>query len=499
MTKIKRLAPKKCPDCNSDGTLFVDQDRKLTCRLCGYKDLFGDATSSKSKSSSEDPRKDLTITYGKPNTKVAVDRWAETKYTSGLDYARQGKFDEALRAFEQAIDQERNFVDAHLWMARLTLDPKEKHAHYSEVIAQMPMNLEAQRELMVLKGDMTRAEADRASDMSREQDVRSADFAVGTKLVEVVCSNCGGTLEVPADSHEVTCQYCGHQEDLDNPQDYGMQLLSMAMIKDRGQGTKWRVGEHLLHCDNCGAERVITSSKMTTQCPFCNSNHVIKADALQSFRQPDGIVPFNIKPKMAREALNQELNSLTEKFKGLFVNNRANKISMTPVYLPFWMFDVRAQIVRTKIDKRSKRSLLEINAASSREEFGDSLNNVPYCGVTSPSHRVTDRLKPYDLDGLKPYDPKLLAGFTAELYSIDYQQASIDVRNEIGERFRFRNGHDPHGDYQTHVTYLIQGMSFRLLMLPVWVATIIEEDDDVRLGLVHGQTGQTVLGKAVRP
>ena len=123
----------------------------------------------------------------------------------------------------------------------------------------------------------------------------------------------------------------------------------------------------------------------------------------------------------------------------------------------------------------------------------------PYCGVTSPPHRLTDRLEKYNLEAVKPYDPKLLAGFTAELYSIDYQKASLNVRDEIGERFRFRHQHDPHGDYQTHVGYLIQHMSFRLLMLPVWIATIIEEDGDVRLGLIHGQTGQSLLGKAVRP
>ena len=503
MTNIKPLAPKKCPDCEAEGSLFIDQDRQLTCRLCGYKVSDGSAMKSplakKSQVTDEDRRKSLRITFGKPNTKVKVDRWAETKYSSGLSYAKQGKFEEALRAFEEAIDLERGFVDAHLWVARLTLDAKERHQHYGEVLAYMPQNLEAQRELMVLKGDMTRAEADRAMDMSSERDIQSAGFAVGTQLLEIVCSNCGGTLEVPSDTDDVTCQFCGNLEQVNTASGYGIRSLSMAMIKDRGQGTTWRVGEYLLRCDNCGAERVITSSKMTTQCPFCNSKHVIRTDALESFRQPDGILPFAIKSKTARDVLDKALNSFSEKFKGIFVNNRPNNITMTPVYLPFWMFDVSAQIIRTKVDKTSKRSLVEINASRSREEYSDALNNVPYCGVTSPSHRLTDRLEKYDLDAVKPYDPKLLAGFTAELYSIDYQQASINVRDNIGERFRFRHGHDAHGDYQTHVSYLIQGISFRLVMLPVWVATIIEEDDDVRLGLIHGQTGQTLLGKAVRP
>lgn len=497
MSKIKRLAPKTCPDCGSGGTLFIDDDRKLTCRHCGYKENSSDTSPMKLEDSGVDPRTKWDVTYGTPNTSE-VGRWAEVKYSSGLDYVRQGNFDDALRSFEQAIDQQRDFVDAHLWIARLSDDPEEKRYHYGEVIAQMPMNLEAQRELMVIKGDLTREEADRASDMSKEQDVRDAGFAVGTNLTEIVCSNCGGTLEVPHNSHEVTCQFCGNLETIEKSAGVGFQSLTGAMIKERGQGTKWRVGEYLLHCDNCGAERVITNKKMTTQCPFCSSNHVIKADALQSFRQPDGIVPFDIKREGAKEALDASLNSMSEKLKGFFVKNKAEKIQMTPVYLPFWLFDITAQISVTKVDKTSKRSLVQIQASTTRTEFGDGLNNVPYCGVSSPPHRLTDRLRKYDLDSAKPYDPKLLAGFTAEIYSIDYQKASLNVRDEIKEQFRFRHGHDPHGDYQTLVSYLIQQMSFRLLMLPLWVATIIEEDGDVRLGLIHGQTGQALLGKAVK-
>ena len=496
MTKIKRLAPKTCPDCGVEGSLFIDDDRKLTCRLCGYKDHRGDASPTEG-INDEDRRSQWNVTYGTQNT-PEVDRWAEVKYSSGLDYTRQGDYDKALEAFHDAVDQQRDFVDAHIWIARLTLDPDEKRHHYGEVIAQMPMNLEAQRELLVLKGDLTREEADRASDMSREQDVRDAEFAVGTQLIEIICSNCGGTLEVPSDKHEVTCQFCGHLEEVKQSGGFGMQSLSAAMLKERGQGTKWRVGQHLLHCDNCGAERVITSKKMTQQCPFCGSNHVIKSDALKSFRQPDGIVPFRLKPGAARESLDASLNSFSEKLKGIFVNNRAETVQLTPVYLPFWMFDVSAQVSVTKIDNTSKRSLVQAQEARNRTEFGDGLNNVPYCGVTSPPHRLTDKLEKYDLEAVKPYDPKLLAGFTAELYSIDYQDASLKVRGEIGERFRFRHNHDPNGDYQTIVGYLIQQISFRLLMLPVWIATIVEEDGDVRLGLIHGQTGQTLLGKAVK-
>ena len=42
-------------------------------------------------------------------------------------------------------------------------------------------------------------------------------------------------------------------------------------------------------------------------------------------------------------------------------------------------------------------------------------------------------------------------------------------------------------------------VQFRLVLAPVWVVTIIEADGDVRPGLVHGQTGKAVLGKARKP
>ena len=42
----------------------------------------------------------------------------------------------------------------------------------------------------------------------------------------------------------------------------------------------------------------------------------------------------------------------------------------------------------------------------------------------------------------------------------------------------------------------IQNMSFRLVLLPVWVASLMEDDGDVRAALVNGQTGKVALGKA---
>lgn len=473
----------KCPNCGLENGLFVANDRHLTCWSCGYKA----EEAIEDENSDADPRKRWPVSYSTHFT-PEIDRWAETKFYSGMDYLNQEKYDEAIQSFKQAIEQQKDFVEAHLWIARISLDPEEKRQHYEDVHVYAPNLLEATRELMVLNGQLTREEADRTLNASQEQTVLEVEQAVSAKLETIACSSCGGTLEVPEGETEVRCEFCGHIEKIAE-RDSGVQSLTMALLKERGKSTHWKIGKYFLHCDNCSAERVITSKNMTLRCPFCGSEQVVKSDALNTFRQPEGILPFTVKRKDAQTQLQEALNSPTEKFKGFFVNNKVDKVRLNPVYLPYWVFDVTAQITKTRIERRS----------TTREEYGDALNNVPYCAVESPPRNLVERLPAFDFSDVQSYDPKRLANFTAQLYSIDFQQASIDVRTEIGERFRFRHGHNPHGDVQIHVAQMIQQMSFRLLMLPIWIANIVEDDGDLRLALIHGQKGRVVLGKAYKP
>jgi DNA-directed RNA polymerase subunit RPC12/RpoP len=500
MSSIRRIAPKHCSRCHAENSLFLDDDRILTCRQCGEKQS---KPKEAAKAPEEDPRKRWTVSYGTPLT-GELDRWAETKFHSGMAFVARGMYEEALVSLRQAVDQQRDFLDACLWIARLSTDPNEKREHYGEVLAHIPNQLEATRELMVLNGQLSREEADRSMN-SDEQTEMEADIPVKAQLIEIDCSNCGGSLEVPAGQSEVQCQFCGHVQEIEVKRGTGIQSLTMAMLKARGQEVKWRVGKHLLHCDNCGAERIITSDSMTVECPFCGSDHVIKANALQSFMQPDGLIPFALNQGTAETLIEKELNSSFEKLKGFFGNNRPKSIRYTPVFLPFWLFDIVAQIVVTSRRRQRGKSdspfgdMYGTSSPSERNEFGDALNNFPYCGTNTPPRNLTSRLEPYDYSSVVPYDPKRLANVTAQIYSIDFQKASIGIRKDIKEWFHFRHGQDSFDKEVISVSHLIQQMQFRLVLLPVWVATILEDDGDVRLGLVHGQKGKVILGKAYKP
>lgn len=503
MSVIRRLAPKLCPKCQAPGSLFIDDDRKLTCRLCGWKD--GQTEAEKAPPPPQRKKLDYPLSYGTIHP-GAVDRWTQAKFNSGIDAVRMERYDEAIRSFEQAIENQHDFLDGHLWLARLYDDPEAKRKHYGILIAYRPNHEEAVRELMVLNGQMTTEEADRTVE-GRDQVVIATDAPVKATADVIKCSVCGSDeLEHYEGEPFATCKTCGHRErvmDMEHGGTYGMKSFIMTMLKQRGQAAKWDVGTRFLHCNNCGAERTIPATVLNEVCPFCGSNHVIHKDALDSFLEPDGLLPFRVPQEQAEEAIWQAVESRVERLKGIFVNNKANQMLMNGVYVPIWYFDTVWQVKRTVRDKKTmaydRRNRIQAQLSVRTEDLTEAENNWPVPAFKSPSPGLVRRLGQFHLTQVQPYDARLLGPHTAEIYSLGFDRASMKARGEISKLIRQRQSGIPRNDEEVTVTSLLTSMQFRLVLAPIWVATITEDDNDVRVGLVHGQTGKAVLGKAQKP
>lgn len=540
MSNIRRIAPRKCPECNATGTLFVAQDRRVTCRLCGYKepDESGQSTRQTGRSplkslkkaaddplvdafldemmAEEDkapeppPRERYKITYSLMSPS-AVDAWTKAIYTSGLDALHRDDVETALDCFKRAADAQHDFTDAHLWLARLSDDPDKKREHYSVVIAHHPNNQEVVRELMVLNGQLSEDEANRLKSTPTKDNVKTETLPVGTVVKDLACEVCGGRLTVDGDGTTAVCAHCGNRQSLVKKGDqYGIKNLSMSILKQRAKGVRWEIGERIIHCNNCGAERIHTEREMNSLCPFCSSNQVILTDALESFIQPDSVIPFRVTERQAAAALDEALNSRTERFKSFFVNNRVVRREMRSVYLPYWYFDASVSVTRTVTAKRgeSGSSLggsfdasgnYQLLGGSSQENFSDALHDVPWAGFRSPPPKLIARLGKYDVDTAVKYRPVLLADHSAEIYSVNFDQASLEVRKYIKQLVKDRfTMNDPFSGETVRVSSTVQSMSFRLLLVPLWVVTLTEDDRDTRIGVIHGQTGKAHLGKAFK-
>lgn len=484
-----------CPKCGQRMRYDMQQG-KIVCPACGHAPL--DAAVEKARAN---PRPHVKITH-----RGEVNARALSIFQTGHDHLHRGDVAAAAAAFRRAVEYQPDFVDAYFWLAEIAASEAEKRKHLSAVLALDPMHPQALRAMMVLNGQLTPEQAARTYHHEDSQ-MRKAESPVEVATKALLCPVCSGNLTVNETTGQVTCRFCGYTERRAPQRDTGPKSLTMSLIKRKAEPVRWVVGERLLHCNQCGAERTLPAQKLSEVCPFCGSTHVILKDALESFDQPDGIVRFVLSEQQAQAALNASLQGAFQRIANLFDNNRIKRVVFNGMYLPFWVFDATLEIGITLTYRGSGlgsgQGLVHYMPQPSQARIDDRVPDMVYgvavCAFKSPPPALAQRLLPYDLGAVQAYDARLLARHAAELYSVDFDKASLEARSLIARLMRDKyqekqNASDD--EYQVTVFVNVQSMSFRLLLLPVWAAAITEEDGDQRLALINGQTGRVALGKA---
>ena len=179
-----------------------------------------------------------------------------------------------------------------------------------------------------------------------------------------------------------------------------------------------------------------------------------------------------------------------ERFKGWFINNRVSRLDYSGVFLPFWTFDIYGSALIRDAAEDQPAGL-----PPQKLEVSEQVRNAFIPGVTSPPRKALLQIADYDPGEAIAYTPKLLAKFAAELYQIEFDRASLDARERFREHVTRRHK-NPNPDVRRTIFSQVDHMDMRLLLLPVWVVTVTEDDGDKRLALFNGQTGRFVLGRA---
>lgn len=493
------LAPSFCPRCKAENSFSV-LDKTLLCRRCGYaiprEKMSKPASRPSAPVEGYGPREPVRPSYALSHPDP-VDRWAQAAYETGQHHVHRKEWAQAVQAFQRAIESEPYFVDAHFWIALLVRDPALKREHLEHALASLPGHVGAIREMMILNGHLD-ANAD-VLNPHIEPELCQAGGAVATETHNLRCPQCSSpNLATDDVTGLMICDSCGYSEKAAVVPAGGSDMLTAALLQRRAQPVRWVVGERLLQCESCGAERTIPARTLSMHCPFCGSNHVIERDVLESFQQPDGVVGFRISRKDAGDAIKARLGGISEKIMGLFQNNRVTRATLDGVFLPYWVFDAAVQVTRRVDRSRDVTQEISLQQVYETTRLDDMAYNIAICAAKAPSSHLTSRLGDFDFSVVEAYRPELLATYPAEIYSLDFDTASIQARKCVGSLMRQRHSGVSTGSVIVNVFANIQQMWFRLLLLPVWVATLHEADGDVRTALVNGQSGQVILGRAKR-
>ena len=417
-----------------------------------------------------------------------MDNYGKDLLRTGIIEAKTGNKDSARRYLDRAIYMSGShdvLAEAWFWMSEVIDDPVEKRKSLENCLAHDLRHSRARRSLAILEGKLKPEEVVNPDMMpSAATGVRSADAQ------RFMCPKCGGRMAFAPDGQTLVCDYCTRGqtvgESSSREADEKDFIIAMATMKGHGKPLQ----EQVFHCNGCGAEFILPPRQISSTCAYCDSPHVVSLEKTKDLLAPDGIIPHTFDQKRAVKVLIDWVNGN---------NIKPEKKVDVPrgLYLPLWTFDVGGSIDYTYevVDNLKDEDDLYSGRFGQKKvtrystEYPILENDLPLPASKKPSAVFLKLIDSFDMKSIKPYDPRFLASWPAEIYDVPMADASLDARSQTYAKYkrelpmRINNASIIH----TSSAKLVVD-SFKLNLLPVWM-TELPFDGREHLVLINGQNG----------
>ena len=325
-------------------------------------------------------------------------------------------------------------------------------------------------------------------------------------LHQYKCPSCGAALEFAPGAEGMSCPYCKARLNLDGPQ-AGSPKQDYAAYVAEAHPAVTTLPAFSLTCSNCGSAQQM--SAIAGRCPSCRSPLVVGDDLGGQLKSPDGVVPFVIDKDKAAACFREWTSSRW--FAPSALKKVANTESMNGSYLPHWGFDdstttdYRGQrgdhyyttetyttqengqtVINTRQVQHTRWSHAEGRVS---RDFVDMLAT----GVSTPDADVLEKLGPWSTAAATGYRPEYLAGFDSPRYDIDADAGFASARQDMAAVIQDDCRADIGGDEQRvdELSTADQNVLFRLLLLPLWIATYITGGKTFHV-FVNANTGEVI-------
>ncbi len=415
------------------------------------------------------------------------DTYGKDLLRTGIIEAKTGRKDAARRYLDRAIyslSDHDELAEAWFWMAQVTDDSREKRNALENCLAHDLQHARARKLLAILDGKL---KADEIIDPDRlppaPEGLRAADAE------RFMCPKCGGRMAFSPDGQALVCDYCTRHQAVGfsrAPADEKDFVVAMATARGHGKP----LDQQVFHCEGCGSEFLLPPKQISANCLYCGSPHVVNWEDTKDLLAPDAVVPHQFSRRQAVKVLVNWVES-----------NRIQpekRVEMPRgLYLPLWTFDLGGEIEYTGEVVEEETSPFRMRSAQRRVRRVTDRYPVLINDLAVPASRklsaVFLRLIPtFDLSAAKPYDPRFLADWPAEVYDIPLAEASLDAR---GQAYASVKADLP--DRLAPMRILSSSSakmaveSFKLTLVPVWM-TELPFGGRTRLVLINGQNGVAV-------
>ena len=399
---------------------------------------------------------------------------------SGIIDAKAGNRESARRYLDRAVyisNDHDVLAEAWFWMSEVVDEKAEKRKALENCLAHDLQHARARRSLAILDGKL---KADEMIDPDRLPPAPEGLHLANAE--RFMCPKCGGRMSFAPDGQSLVCEYCSRNQKFSvQPGAADEKDFLIAMATARGHGKP--LDQQVFHCQGCGCEFILPPNQISFTCVYCGSPQVVNWETEEQLLAPDGIIPHAFDQKRAIQLLMEWVES-----------NRIQPEKSVDVprgvYLPLWTFDLGGGIdyVGETMDDS------EIQSRSSKTiQVSDcyplQVNDLPIPASRKLSSVFLKLIPSFELRGIKPYDPRYLVNWPAEVYDIPMAEASLDARVQAFSRYKrdLPNLLTPIQVISTSSAKMTVE-SFRLNLLPVWVTELPFEGRE-HLVLINGQNG----------
>lgn len=249
------------------------------------------------------------------------------------------------------------------------------------------------------------------------------------------CPSCGGKLFYNPKMKVLSCEACKNNYFPNEIMNYDKNLdVDIEIVADHFSQED---NTNMYTCSSCGGQIIALDSIVSTACPFCGNNVLIKSSLVGSYR-PKYVVPFSKNKEEAKGLLNQYLNKsilLSKKTK-----SELKQEGLNDIYIPIYLVKGKACFDFSKIERGNvsdifKNSEDRIPTVQITMYGKVNFSKLPVDGLKDLDNDLVESVSPFEINDLKPFETPYLAGHLAKRFDISFNHledaVAIRVKDDI--------------------------------------------------------------------
>lgn len=320
------------------------------------------------------------------------------------------------------------------------------------------------------------------------------------------CTSCGGDLEFHIGEQVLACPHCGNRQEIVDAPDHEVAERDLqATLAELRSGAARRAaspvaGEKEVVCQSCGGHTTFTGTLTSTRCPYC-ATPIQRDDVYDAPSRVavDGVVPFAVDERAAREHIDRWINSrwfAPDEFKKY---NRTG--SFTSVYMSYYTYD--AETTTRYSGRRGDNYTVTVGSGENRRtevrirwrhrsgRVHNSFDDIAVCANTGLDRRHVAALEPWPTAQARPFSPQYVAGHLCRTYDREVDDCFGEAESRMEREIRRTVERDIGGDHQQiqRMDTRYDRLSFTYLLLPIWLLTVVYAGRPFQV-MINGVTGE---------